>query len=95
MFRSMFLPKKRPVVLRLDKSGDHQIVGRIKEHYLKDLLFDGYIRRIALKLSESGVVDAFECVRNCEFGISDDAEISLVLYKGDYILRHEDAIEDR
>ena len=94
MFRSLFPPKKRHVVLRPSKDGDHQIVGRIKEHYLKDLLFDGYIKRIVLKLSESGVIDAFECVRNCEFGIPDDAEISLILYKGDYILRHEDAIVD-
>ena len=94
MFGSLFgTPQKRHVVIRPSKDGDHQMVGRLKEHLLKDMLFHGYIKRIKM-VDGTRFIDAFECIRNCEFGIPDQAEISLIVYKGDYILRHEDAIED-
>lgn len=96
MFGSLFgTPKKRAIVIRPDVNGKPKMVGRIKEHYLKDMLFEGYIKRTTLKVDGGNTsIDGFECIRNCEFGRPDDAEISLVVYKGDYILRHEDAVEN-
>lgn len=95
MFGSMFSPKKRPVVLRLDKRGDPQIVGRVKERYLKDLLYQGFLERTELVLENGETVNGFKCVRSCELGIPDEAEISLIIHVGDTIMQHSDAVMEK